>query len=161
MDLVKKLKDAPQGTILYCPMIGNMKFSHTDTDLYYPIYTISVCSENVYSFTKEGKYYNEEDGECVLFPSKDNRDWNNVSFKKDLPIGTPVVVFDVIYGDAHTHLYNIIIRYYAGKGKAFNDGYNSCNNHGETKWKYVIPVDEFDFKNASFNECDSYGSITW
>lgn len=95
------------------------------------------------------------------FPSKDNRDWNNVSFKKDLPIDTPVVVFNVIRNDNRISLHDIRIRYYAGKGLAFNDGYNSCNNYGETKWKYIIPVDKFNFENASFDKCDNYGSITW
>jgi hypothetical protein len=28
------------------------------------------------SFTKGGKYYKNCDGECVIFPSKDQRDWN-------------------------------------------------------------------------------------
>lgn len=138
MDLTKKLKDAPQGTILYSPIIGNMQFSHIDNDSYYPIHAISICSGDKYSFTKEGKYYSEEAGECVLFPSKDNRDWNNVSFKKDLPIDTPVVVFNVICNDNRISLHDIRIRYYAGKGLAFNDGYNSCNNYGETKWKILF-----------------------
>ena len=161
MDLVKKLKDAPQGTILYSPIIGNMQFSHIDNDSYYPIHAISICSGDKYSFTKEGKYYSEEAGECVLFPSKDNRDWNNVSFRKDLPIDTPVVVFDTAYNNKPALICSLRIRYYAGKGRAFNDGYNSCNSHGDTLWKYIIPVDEFDFENAGFNKFDNYGSITW
>lgn len=104
MDLVKKLKDAPQGTMLYCTIVGYVKLKYVDEADTYPIH-----------------------GECVLFPFKDNRDWDNVNFRKDLP----------------------------------SDGYNSCNGHGDTLWKYIIPVDKFDFENASFNKCDNYGSITW
>lgn len=161
MDLTKKLKDAPQGTILYSPIIGNMQFSHIDNDSYYPIHAISICSGDKYSFTREGRYYYEETGECVLFPSKDNRDWDNVNFRKDLPIDTPVAVFDVISNNESVNIYNMKIRYYAGRGRAFNDGYNSCNSHGDTLWKYIIPVDRINFENFWFNKCDNYGSITW
>lgn len=127
-----------------------------------PIHTVSVRNCSNYSLTREGKYYLEEiGGECVLFPSKDNRDWDNVNFRKDLPIDTPVVVFDTDYNNKAASISYLRIRYYAGKGRAFSDGYNSCNGHGDTLWKYIIPVDKFDFENASFNKCDNYGSITW
>lgn len=138
-----------------------MEFSHVDDSPDYPIHARSICSGIMYSFTREGRYYYGETGECVLFPSKDNRDWNNISFKKDLPIDTPVAVFNRIHNVKASNICSIKIRYYAGRGRAFNDGYNSCNSHGDSKWNYIIPIDKFDFENASFNKCDNYGSITW
>ena len=162
MDLVKKLKDAPQGTILYCTIVGDVMLKYISEGDSYPIHTVSVCNCNSYSFTKEGEYYIEEsNGECILFPSKDNRDWDNVNFRKDLPIDTPVAVFDVISNNESVNIYNMKIRYYAGRGRAFNDGYNSCNSHGDTLWKYIIPLDRINFENFWFNKCDNYGSITW
>ena len=81
MDLTKILKHAPEGVELYSTVHGEVKFERIDDDEDYPIitgkgmdpYTQSFC---VQSFTKEGKFYLYERGECVLFPSKDQRDWN-------------------------------------------------------------------------------------
>lgn len=36
MDLVKKLKDAPQGTILYCTIAGYVKLKYVDEADTYP-----------------------------------------------------------------------------------------------------------------------------
>lgn len=80
MNIAEILKDYPSGTILYSPICGECKFISIDNDEY-PI-NVQSGDKAFYSFTKEGKYiYNEE---CLLFPSKDNRDWNTMKpkFKK-------------------------------------------------------------------------------
>lgn len=80
MNIAEILKDYPSGTILYSPICGECKFISIDNDEY-PI-NVQSGDKAFYSFTKEGKYiYN---GECLLFPSKDNRDWNTMKpkFKK-------------------------------------------------------------------------------
>lgn len=97
--------------MLYSPLVGNVKLKSIGNCGDYIIHTESVCSGDTYSFTEEGKYYIEESGECVLFPSKDNRDWNNISFKKDLPIDTPVAVFNRIHNVKASNICSIKIRY--------------------------------------------------
>lgn len=76
IDLVEILKDVPKGTKLWSPIFGDIQFERIDTeDDYYPI----VCSttDNEETFTKEGHIYEAfENTECVLFPSRDQRDWS-------------------------------------------------------------------------------------
>lgn len=87
IDLTKILKDCPKGFKLYSIIHGlvtfdRIKMGNTDYDIRIINHGGEECS-----VTKEGKYfYNCVDGECVLFPSKDQRDWNKFSapwYKKD------------------------------------------------------------------------------
>ena len=81
LDLVKILKDCPRGIKLYSTVHGegileDVVESGTD----YPIKTDHPWGKT--EFARNGKYYNEYDGECVLFPSKDQRDWS----KFEIPV---------------------------------------------------------------------------
>lgn len=57
---------------------------------------IKLCLNKFLSITldENGKYL--ENGECIIFPSKDNRDWNKFYEEKNnqqlLPLNTPVMV---------------------------------------------------------------------
>lgn len=80
LNLVEILKDCPKGTKLYTPISGevylNRVYCHNDD---YPIGVSCDISGNgiELSFSKDGRYYAEcEDGECILFPSRDQRDWS-------------------------------------------------------------------------------------
>ena len=80
LNLVEILKDCPEGTKLYSPIIGEVEFKR----IKYSEYPIVTCSKNgnrIISFTKEGLFFSE--GECImLFPSKDQRDWSKFKPKK-------------------------------------------------------------------------------
>ena len=85
IDLTKILKDCPVGTKLYSPIYGEIYFEEMRSNGKYPIITIT---KSIYAatFTKEGFYYADEDGECILFPSKDQRDWSKFTapwYKKE------------------------------------------------------------------------------
>ena len=69
INLCKILNDCPKGTKLYSPVIGEVIFEGIDYNSSYPI-GVSNTFENL-ELTKDGKYLNEPDGECILFPSKD------------------------------------------------------------------------------------------
>lgn len=75
IDLTKILKNCPVGTKLYSPIYGEIYFEEMRSNGKYPIITIT---KSIYAatFTKEGFYYADEDGECTLFPSRDQRDWS-------------------------------------------------------------------------------------
>ena len=73
IDLTKILKECPKGWKLYSPIFGEIDFSKIRDDVY-AIATIQDC--RIISFTKEGFYFADVDGECLLFPSKDQRDWS-------------------------------------------------------------------------------------
>lgn len=78
INLVKILKDCPKGTKFYSTVYGNIILDFVDTNnpFIFCIYMLEEDNNTPVSFTKEGKIYNIEDGECVIFPSKDQRDWN-------------------------------------------------------------------------------------
>lgn len=76
MNIAAILRNAPEGTKLYSPIFGECKLKFVYLDEYYPIKV--TTKQGMYTFTSEGLLYKDEpNGECVLFPSKDNRDWNN------------------------------------------------------------------------------------
>lgn len=84
IDLTKILKDCPKGTKLYCPMLGEVYFKEIRSDDEYSIITIKGCHSA--TFTEEGFYYAVADGECLLFPSKEQRDWSKFTapwYKKE------------------------------------------------------------------------------
>lgn len=86
LNLVEILKDCPKGTKVYSPMLGEMEFIEIYPNSSYPIIAESKrhrCTPDF--FTKEGKYIDDCDAECMLFPSKDNRDWSTFKVLNKLP----------------------------------------------------------------------------
>ena len=76
IDLTKILKDCPKGTKLYSTVHGEVTFiASSDTLQLYPI-SVRLNNNIVEIFTSEGKLLNKFDGECTLFPSKEQRDWS-------------------------------------------------------------------------------------
>ena len=77
LNLVEILKDCPKGTTLYTTIFGDVEL-------------VSVCKnkEDVFpievkrsdgkptTFMKNGRFYFGYDGECAIFPSRDQRDWS-------------------------------------------------------------------------------------
>lgn len=75
LDLVEILKNCPVGTKLYSTVHGEVLLKGViETDTEYPIRISHIRGDA--EFARNGKYYNEYGGECVLFPSKDQRDWS-------------------------------------------------------------------------------------
>lgn len=88
IDLTEVLKDCPRGTAFYSTIWGKMFFElivhHPGED--FPVRLKNNNHEWVF-LTKEGKYSQRyEDSECILFPSKEQRDWSKFSapwYKKE------------------------------------------------------------------------------
>ena len=80
INVAEKLKDYPKGTKLYSPLFGEVEFVRIDMENpKFPIIVKVLDNGIPYSnvtFTAEGKWHDFEQSECLLFPSKDNRDWN-------------------------------------------------------------------------------------
>lgn len=76
LNLAELLKDCPKGTKFYSPVCGEVEFvtvsiNHSD----YPI--ITRDSDDIKQiFTEKGCYVYSRFAECILFPSRDQRDWN-------------------------------------------------------------------------------------
>ena len=75
IDLTKILKDCPTGTKFYSTVLGEIKLIGIINGSVYPI-IVSCNDGNTEDFTADGKLIMEYDGDCVLFPSKDQRDWS-------------------------------------------------------------------------------------
>ena len=88
IDLTKILKDCPIGWDLYSPICGFCKFDGFDFTYKTSVQVIRTDGRVLFRFTKEGYLYCEynHDVECVLFPSKDQRDWSKFTapwYKKE------------------------------------------------------------------------------
>lgn len=79
INIAKILKDAPKGTKLWSPMLGDCYFEeYQERESTYPIrvrFTNYHKENNYHSLSVYGKAVEVDSAECVLFPSKDNRDW--------------------------------------------------------------------------------------
>lgn len=78
MNIAEILKNCPTGMKLYSSVYGEVEFVCVKNN-YSSIYPISCRKKNGYekSFTNDGRiYFDYPEAECVLFPSKDQRDWS-------------------------------------------------------------------------------------
>ena len=80
LNLVEILKDCSKGTQLYSPIVGEVEFNGIDINSCHPIGIRYKCG--VDNFTKDGRLFWDCDGECMLFPSKEQRDWSKFKPKK-------------------------------------------------------------------------------
>ena len=84
LNLVEILKDCPKGTKLYSPIYGDVELVKVYLkDNAYPIeIKIGKSSEMIVDITNNGRLLGDFPGECVLFPSKEQRDWSKFNVKK-------------------------------------------------------------------------------
>ena len=77
-NLVSILKHCPKGTKLYSPIFGEVTFTRiSDSNNIFGKATKSNGEIISVAFTRLGRCYCEfPNSECVLFPSKDQRDWD-------------------------------------------------------------------------------------
>lgn len=104
------LKNKPKGTKLYSMIHGKCS-SEAVTD---EIFKINFCTSK-FGLTRSGectliKFGNMfDDGECVIFPSKEMQDWSKFQWEKgDILIsndGGTEVIFDKWYDDTYTNFY--------------------------------------------------------
>ena len=87
IDLTKILKDCPKGTKLYSPVFGDVEFVRVcqNDSVDFPI-EFKLSNDSLDSVTTDGRLYEGFNGECILFPSKDQRDWDKFTapwYKKE------------------------------------------------------------------------------
>lgn len=140
LNLVEILKDVPKGTKLWSPVYGVCTFVEVNKNTDYPNYPI-FCKDNkgiMYSFTKEGKLFDNDndDTECILFPSRENRDWSTFKVPKTHKEFEPYQkVLVKIYGKSdwnaglYSHYDALINRHYLVGGDWIKD-------------EYIIPYEE-------------------
>ena len=112
LNLAEILKDCPEGTKLYSPVYGDVElmkviqvedeFLSPVEDIIYPI-KIKLNNNSLDNFTKDGRMFVDYSGECMLFPSKDQRDWSK--FKPTKPKFDPKTLqpFDKVLARDYFH----------------------------------------------------------
>lgn len=105
INIAEILKDKPKGIRLYSPIFGECAFSFVQEE------TDDIC---VKKHNGEKAFFNSKGlynilGECLLFPSKEMRDWCKFAWKKgDVLIsndyGTEVIFYNW-YNDTYTNFY--------------------------------------------------------
>ena len=75
INLTKILKNCPKGWEFYSSIYGWVYFEGLNTGDKYPV-IISYKNGKLESFVADGRLFLDYAGECVLFPSKDQRDWS-------------------------------------------------------------------------------------
>ena len=134
LDLCLILKDCTKDTELYCTFLGDVLFSKIEDNKIF-IHT----SYTVYSFYSDGKF--TYDGECVLFPSREQRDWSKfkVPIKKfnpnDFKPFDKVLLRDGYGFKWHPTFLEKILKEPSGKYSAV-ELINGC------KWDMCIPYNE-------------------
>ena len=83
LNLVEILKDCSKGTKLYSTTYGDVELIRVNqnNDVYYPI-KIKLSDDSINSVTTDGRLCEYYNGECILFPSKEQRDWSKFKVKK-------------------------------------------------------------------------------
>lgn len=139
LNLVEILKDCPQGTKLYSPIYGDVELVNVlqGEDVEYPI-EIKLNNNLIETFTNGGRLLVDYDGECILFPSKYQRDWSK--FKVKTPKFGPQTLkaFDrVLVRDSDSENWMIQLFSYIIEDEA---GYPYlCINN---PYKYCIPYND-------------------
>ena len=82
MNIVEIIKKAPKDHVYWCTFVGECKVKIATYITNYPI--VAVANDGCgYDITESGRYLHEyPDSECILFPSRDNRDW--AAFEREL-----------------------------------------------------------------------------
>ena len=129
INIAEILKDKPQGTKLYSSACGKCKLEEADDksfkiSFYNSKFGFMNGGEGY--LDKNGKLY--DDGECVVFPSKEMRDWSKFAWKKgDILVGcAKKIIFDKFTDDTYS--------YFEGKYCLEQDPYSDYETYrGEDK----------------------------
>lgn len=152
INLAKILKHCPEGTKLYSPIYGEVTFTEILNHNILCKATKSNGEIISIDFNRLGRLSGEFlNTECVLFPSKDQRDWDK--FRTPAKKGDIMMFYDksaVFMIDAMTDNYVTII--------AYVDKYSTFRIGGRILLNYV-PASE-DMKKKFFDAMDKAG-YTW
>lgn len=155
INIVEILKDKPQGTKLYSSACGKCKLEEVDDKSFKISFYNSkfgFMNGGEGHLDKNGKLY--DDGECVVFPSKEMRDWSKFAWKKgDVLVctdGKCKVIFERFDDDTYT---SFVGKYYVecyGKNdelqdyeeEHYGDTVNYTKESEEAAQTYINTIEE-------------------
>ena len=146
------LKDKPDGISLYSSVFGSCVYRDSCDNC------IEVVTNNCYYFNEKGHYITNgvksENGECLLFPSNEMRDWSKFAWKKgDVLVSEGMGRLHVIFEgfDDDTYL--------TFKGKHYLCNYDDNEDYNEEEYndyhKELI-LRTIEFKKDNVNDAEAY-----
>lgn len=133
INIANKLRHCKKGTKFHHLMFGEVEFNNITDDNYICFVTTDKHGNKADYYVNIYATYDDDypNGECLLFPSKDNRDWNDFQILEE---GHRVMCSHL--GDFWE------LRDYI---KDNETNYDPDDNRMSNKWKYIVPVEDFDF----------------
>ena len=156
IDLTKILDGCPVGTEFYSTIFGKVSLMgvHNNTNL--PI--VIITGQGLIGLTSDGRYFSQYDGECTLFPSKDQRDWSKFERFWDKP---KVKKFDpktlqpfdrILARDYGNDIWNACL--FSHHADELDNDWYVCDN---TYWHFIIPYnDETKHLVGTKDDCPEY-----
>ena len=135
LNLVEILKDCPKGTKLYSTVHGEVTFFGIDNKSSNYQIIVRHIDGMKETYASSGKLINSFEGECILLPSKTQRDWSKFTapwYKKERFDPKTLKPFDKIIFKGHG-------MWFCG---LFSHIHNSYACVGETYHKCVIPYND-------------------
>ena len=143
IDIYEILNDVECGTELYTPMCGNVELRYLQDNKEEAEAIITNTNDgSEYTFNKNGKYV--EEGEVLLFPSKEMRDWSKFFKKGDVLVHRDCDIHVIFEGFKDNRYTRFKSKHYLWK-ECFED-YN----------KEVSEMITFTFRKASDDEAHAY-----
>ena len=148
INIVEILKDKPQGTKLYSSACGKCKLEEVDDksfkiSFYNSKFGFMNGGEGY--LDKNGKLY--DDGECVVFPSKEMRDWRKFAWKPgDVLVnkdGNVHIIFDGFEDDTYKNFH--------GKNYLWEEGGSIVNFEEDEDYMQTS-----DFNKANKEDAQEY-----
>ena len=157
LDLCEILKDCPKGTKLWSSVWGDVTLVRINGENPFPIVLATKVGSAYALLRSNGKMYDVKEAECLLFPSKDQRDWSK--FKVPIKRFDPKTFkpFDKVLvrkGEESfhwaPHLFGMLI-------KNSEDSYNVIGIGNTNIWRRCIPYND-DTKHliGSTDDCPEY-----
>lgn len=140
INIAKILKDKPQGTKLYSSACGKCELKEADDKSFKVSFYSSkfgFMNDGEGIFDKNGNLY--DDGECVVFPSKEMRDWSKFAWKRgDVLISDCgfVCIFKEWASDDYTRFNGC---YFDGMPNAETAKYSKLDNN--TAYGYIREIE--------------------
>ena len=149
LNLVEILKDCPKWTKLYSPLYGDVELLSVTQNNggEHPI-EIKINEISYEYFTIDGRVFAEYDGECMLFPSREQRDWSKFKTKKQkfdpktLKPFDKVLVRDSNFDNWKIQLFSRIIESVASHPYfCINNAYTYCIHYNDDT-KHLLGTSE-------------------
>ena len=158
LNIAEILKDKPERTKLYSSACGKCELKEADDKSFKISFYSSrfgFMTDGEGTFGKNGNLY--DDGECIIFPSKEMRDWSKFAWKKgDVLVSKGRRILHVIFEGFNDDTYTTF------KGKHYLCDYSDKEDYDEEYYNdYHKEVNErtIEFEKDNVNSAQTYINI--